>query len=219
MDKKVIATEDGSSTIFDPSVNDHYHSRHGAVQESVHVYIKPGLRTIQKNLINVFELGFGTGLNGLLTAIEAEELDIKVRYTGVEKYPLGPAFIESLNYPDFIGSEYSELFSKIHDCQWDNFVPISDNFEILKVKADIRDYLPSGLFDLVYFDAFGPDKQAELWTSEIISKICSACNPGALFLTYSAKGELKRQLKNAGFKVDHIPGPPGKREITRAIKL
>ncbi len=219
MDKKIIVTEDGSNTIFVPSLNEHYHSTHGAIQESMHVFIKSGLREVAKSEISIFELGFGTGLNAFLTAIESEKLMIKVNYSSIEKYPLDSRITASLNYSEFFSHDRKTLFSKIHDCDWNQRVDISDNFNIIKIKADIKEYYPEDNYDLIFFDAFGPDKQADMWSNEIIYKIALSCNKGGLFITYSSRGELKRQLKACNFSVDHIPGPPGKREITRATRL
>lgn len=219
MDKKIIITEDGSNTIFVPSLNEHYHSTHGAVQESMHVFIKSGLREIEKTKINIFEVGFGTGLNAFLTAIESENLKIEVNYTSIEKHPLNRIIIQSLNYPEFFSPDKRKLFSKIHDCAWNHREVITDNFNIKKIEGDIKEYCFDDYYDLIYFDAFGPDKQAEMWTNEIINNIASSCKRGCLFLTYSSRGQLKRQLRANNFAVDHIAGPPGKREITRAIKL
>ncbi len=219
MNKKIIITEDGSKTIFVPELDEHYHSTHGAIQESMHIFIRSGLRELSAKNINIFELGFGTGLNAFLTAIEAERLNIKVNYESIEKYPLNSEITTSLNYADFFTEEKSALFAKIHSCDWNQKEKISDNFNLLKIEGDIENYSPSNKYDIIYFDAFGPEKQPELWGPDIISKIAWSCKEGGLFLTYSSRGELKRQLKACNFHVEHIQGPPGKREITRASRL
>lgn len=219
MDKKVITTEDGSKTIFVPSLNEHYHSSHGAIQESMHIFIKYGFKEINRSEINIFEVGFGTGLNAFLTALEAENMGVKVNYITIEKYPLDQNLVASLNYSDFFGEPSRVLFDDLHGCEWNKTHQISEHFSIKKVQEDMRKYVPQDMFDLIYFDAFGPDKQPDMWSDMIISNISNACNTGAFFLTYSAKGELKRQLIASGFNVLHLPGPPGKREITWAVKL
>jgi tRNA U34 5-methylaminomethyl-2-thiouridine-forming methyltransferase MnmC len=219
MNKKIIITEDGSKTIFVPELNEHYHSTHGAIQESMHVFIRPGLRELSVKEINIFELGFGTGLNAFLTAIEAERLNIKVNYDSIEKYPLDSEITASLNYPDFFKDVSGDLFTKIHSCTWNKKEKISDNFNLMKIEGDIENYSPGREYDIIYFDAFGPEKQSELWHSDIVNKLALSCKKGGLFLSYSSRGQLKRQLISCNYNVEHIPGPPGKREITRATRL
>lgn len=213
-----VITEDGSKTIFVPSLDEHYHSTHGAIQESRHIFINHGLKTLDTSEINIFELGFGTGLNTYLTALEVRGSKAKISYTSTEKYPLPPGLVSELNYPEQLNQGSGQLFKSIHNCAWGSYHKINDNFRLRKIKADIRDYVHDEFYDLVYFDAFGPDKQPSMWTTDIIAGIASACKKDALFLTYSARGELKRQLRGQGFFVEHPPGPPGKREITRARK-
>lgn len=219
MNNKIIITEDGSKTIFVPELDEHYHSTHGAIQESMHIFIRSGLRELSAKDINIFELGLGTGLNAFLTALEAERLNIKVNYESIEKYPLDSEITASLNYPDFFTDESKALFTKIHTCAWNQKEKISDNFNLLKIEGDIENYSPANKYDIIYFDAFGPEKQPKLWGPDIISKIALSCKKGGLFLTYSSRGELKRQLISCNFYVEHIKGPPGKREITRATRL
>lgn len=215
---QLVTTADGSHTIFVPELNEHYHSVHGAVQESEFIFIKNGFDFCTADPVRIFEAGFGTGLNALLTAVKAEKRREKVFYTSIEKFPLGKHMTELLNYPHFAGENGREIFDSIHSAEWGVMCSISSFFSILKIKGDIiRDSI-SGVYDLIYFDAFGPDKQPEMWTREIFAKISEITRPGSIFVTYSAKGEVKRNLKSCGFSVEVIGGPPGKRHIVRAIK-
>jgi len=218
MRNRVVITEDGSKTIYVPSLDEHYHSTHGAIQESRHIFINSGLKKVAAREINIFELGFGTGLNAFLTVLETQDKNIKVSYSSIEKYPVPFEKIRELNYPELIDAEKRPLFDLLHSCDWNSYIEITDKFSLRKIQADIKNYSHDHKYDLVYFDAFGADKQPGMWTADIISGIAGACNPGAVFVTYSARGELKRQLKCEGFNVEHPSGPPGKREITRALK-
>jgi len=213
---KIIITGDGSNTIYIPELDEHYHSVHGAIQESEHIFIKNGLLSLNLKEIRILEAGFGTGLNVLLTLLNAREKSIKIQYTSVEKYPITHSDAMNLNYGSIIGND--ELFSKIHTAPWDTYCEISDRFFLRKTKADLKNYLPDQKYDLIYFDAFGPDKQPGVWNEEIFSRFSNALSAGGILVTYSAKGIVKRNLRSAGFKVTLLPGPPGKRHITRAIK-
>lgn len=216
---ELIVTSDGSHTIFVPELNEHYHSIHGAVQESALVYIKNGLEFCETNPLNIFEAGFGTGLNALLTAISGTKKKRIIHYTSIEKYPLPKSVIKTLNHGDFAGSEGKQVFEKIHNSKWGSFEKITGYFYLKKIKCDlVRDHI-EGKFDLIYFDAFGPDKQPDIWTDRVFEKISEITVSGGIFVTYSAKGGVKRLLKSNGFKVAMLPGPPGKREMIRAIKL
>jgi tRNA U34 5-methylaminomethyl-2-thiouridine-forming methyltransferase MnmC len=212
-------TGDGSSTIYVPELDEHYHSTHGAVQESEHVFINAGLKYIEKREINLFEVGFGTGLNALLTYYGAEKLKIKVNYFSIEKYPLPPDEYNSLNYQEFLHDKQS-IIKSIHLAEWGTLCEISPQFHLMKIEADALLFNLEGLpnFDLIYFDAFGPDKQPEMWQADLFSKLYQHCNPKAALVTYSAKGETRRRLQAAGFTTERLPGPPGKREMLRAIK-
>jgi tRNA U34 5-methylaminomethyl-2-thiouridine-forming methyltransferase MnmC len=216
---ELTLTSDGSHTIFVTELNEHYHSVHGAVQESALVYIKNGLHFCNDNPLCILEIGFGTGLNALLSAKTDIHEKRKIFYTSVEKYPLPAGITDKLNYPDFAGDSGGTVFNKIHNAKWGTFEQITDVFSLRKIECDLVNDTIAGEYGLIYFDAFGPDKQPEMWTPEIFDKIGSLCSPGALFLTYSAKGEVKRQLKRTGFRIEMLPGPPGKREMIRAVKL
>jgi tRNA U34 5-methylaminomethyl-2-thiouridine-forming methyltransferase MnmC len=169
--------------------------------------------------LNIFEVGFGTGLNALLTAISARNGEREVNYTSVEKYPLEENIISSLNYPHFAGKDGKELFDSIHSSPWNVSMNICKNFNLKKIKGDLTDLSLRGKYDLIYFDAFGPEKQPGMWTREIFAGIAAVTNKNGVFVTYSAKGEVKRNLQSCGFEVTLLPGPPGKRQIIRAMKI
>jgi tRNA U34 5-methylaminomethyl-2-thiouridine-forming methyltransferase MnmC len=213
----LIKTEDGSHTLYRHDLNEHYHSIHGAMQESIHVYINTGLKEISKPVIRIFEVGFGTGLNTILSLIEAEKMKKSLVYDCIEKYPLPPEIINTLNYPDILPLKYREIFYKIHNEKW-NEVLHFESMDLTKIMGDIKDYEFTCSYDIVYFDAFGPDKQPELWSSDIFLKIYNATNKGGFLVTFSVKGEVRRCLKELGFKVERLQGPPGKKHILKAIK-
>lgn len=217
--KRLVITEDGSHTIFVPELNEHYHSMKGAVQESEHIFIKYGLDFCKADPVRIFEVGFGTGLNALLTAIRCINGDREVIYTSIEKFPLGTHLTEKLNYPNFAGEDGIRLFNLINASPWGEKQNICRNFSILKICSDLLTEKITGEFDLIYFDAFGPDKQPEMWTREIFRKISDMTARGGVLVTYSSKGEIRRRLAESGFDVTRLPGPPGKHHITRAIKI
>jgi tRNA U34 5-methylaminomethyl-2-thiouridine-forming methyltransferase MnmC len=216
---KIVKTSDGSHTIYVPELDDHYHSIHGAVQESEHIFIKNGFDACTASPMNIFEVGFGTGLNALLTAIRSMKGERQVNYTSIEKYPVHEDIIWSLNHADFAGKEGKKIFNLIHYAPWNSATTICKNFTITKIKSDLTVNKPSGHYDLIYFDAFGPDKQPEMWTPDIFASVYEITDKGGILITYSAKGEVKRNLKACGFDVSLLPGPPGKRQITRAVKI
>jgi tRNA U34 5-methylaminomethyl-2-thiouridine-forming methyltransferase MnmC len=216
---KLVNTADGSHTIFVPELNEHYHSVNGAVQESEYIFIKNGFDSCKADPVNIFEVGFGTGLNALLTAVRSMNGSREVFYTSIEKYPLENLLVEKLNYPNFTGDDGARLFSLINSAQWGEMQNICNNFNILKLRGDlVTDYI-KGNYDLIYFDAFGPDKQPEMWSADVFEKISAVASEGAILVTYSSKGQVKRNLKACGFEVSVLPGPPGKRHIIRAIKI
>jgi len=218
MDTKLILTQDGSHTLYVPGMDEHYHSRFGALTESKHIFINAGLASLPPGEISVLEVGFGTGLNALLTALHAGREKIRVSYTTLEKYPLDPSLVSLLNYGTLTGEGGGELLRAIHKAPWNTLMAITEWFALEKRQTDLTAEAPSGVYDLVYFDAFGPDKQPEIWSAEVFSKISDVSSPGTVFVTYSAKGALKRMLRSKGFEVNLLPGPPGKRCITRAVK-
>lgn len=219
MKREFRITEDGSHTLYLPEMDENYHSTHGAIQESMHVFIEAGLKQIKKNELTIFEVGLGTGLNALLTLLEAEKQNQRINYIGIEKFPLIEEEYQSLNYAGLTKTESSKALLDIHQCQWDIPQQITPNFQLTKIKNDITTFSFAGLplFDLIYFDAFAPNKQTGVWDIEIFRKIQAHCNAGAIFVTYCAKGSVRRDLQQVGFKVERIPGPPGKKEMLRGI--
>jgi tRNA U34 5-methylaminomethyl-2-thiouridine-forming methyltransferase MnmC len=216
---QIITTSDGSHTIWVPDLNEHYHSIHGAVQESEFIFINNGFNFSKANPVSIFEVGFGTGLNALLTAVRSISIDREVNYTSIEKYPLANDIISSLNHHQFAGIDGSKIWKLIQAAPWNVNTQICRNFNLTKIQGDITDESLNGQYDIIYFDAFGPDKQPEMWQKEIFEKISAITIPGGVFVTYSAKGEVKRNLKSCGFDVTLIPGPPGKRQMIRAVKI
>jgi tRNA U34 5-methylaminomethyl-2-thiouridine-forming methyltransferase MnmC len=208
-----IITADGSPTLFLPEINEHYHSVNGAVQESQHVYIEAGFNQCAKNHIQVLELGLGTGLNVLLTAMEAERRGVQVVYTALEKYPLSGEIVGNLHY----FAEKSEWFQQIHAMEWEKPCVLTSFFTLQKIRTDFRDFSYSGKYDVVYYDAFAPDKQPEVWSQEILDALFKAMHPAGILTTYCAKGQIRRMMQRSGFSVERIPGPPGKREMLRGF--
>jgi tRNA U34 5-methylaminomethyl-2-thiouridine-forming methyltransferase MnmC len=215
---EIITTGDGSHTLFNPELNDHYHSVHGAIQESNLVYIKNGLDFCKADTVRIFEVGFGTGLNAFLSAVYSVVRKRTIFYSSIEKYPLEQSIINLLNYKKLLKTEFSYLFENIHSCKWNYPVKILNHFNLTKIEEDLITYNLKGPFDLIYFDAFGPDKQPEMWSAEVFRKISENTASGGIFVTYSVKGIVKRNLKENGFNVDLLPGPTGKRLILRAVK-
>jgi tRNA U34 5-methylaminomethyl-2-thiouridine-forming methyltransferase MnmC len=216
---KIITTGDGSHSLLNEALNETYHSRHGAIRESQHVFIEHGLncriKQHQLRSISILEVGFGTGLNALLSVHEAIHKNVKIAYSTLEKFPIQPEIWRTLNYPD----PY-DLFNELHQVEWHRWMEINSNFKLLKLKDSLQEVmLLPDQFDLIYFDAFAPNKQPEMWEHALLEKISKSMNSGAVFVTYCAKGQLKRDLKSLGLVVESLPGPPGKREMVRAIKM
>lgn len=223
MQKLILqTTEDGSHTLFVPDLNEHYHSTHGALQESELVFIQNGLHHIPECIkeINVLEVGFGTGLNALLTVLESKKQRRKINYVAIEPEPVEEETLVQLNFASVIGStEAVGYYKKIHQAGWVYPAFLSDYFIISKIKAKLADItLRDEQFHLVYFDAFGPDIQPELWTEEVFAQIYKCMKYNGILVTYSCKGTVKRALKTAGFTIEKLPGPAGKREVLRATK-
>jgi tRNA U34 5-methylaminomethyl-2-thiouridine-forming methyltransferase MnmC len=218
---KIITTSDGSHSLLDTNLNETYHSVHGAMQESIHVFIKNGLAyfhdVCKPAEIHILEIGFGTGLNALLTLKYALERNVCVRYTTVESNPLPESIWSALNFP--ADSEEQKYFSWLHEGRWDKEQWLQPKFSLLKIKRQLQDFQPGTSYDVVYFDAFAPSKQPEMWSLGILEKVCRGIKDSGIFVTYSAKGQLKRDLRSLGFSVMTLPGPPGKKEMTRALKI
>jgi len=220
MKREIKITADGSSTLYIPEMDENYHSDHGALQEAMHVFIENGLNTIDSELIEVFEMGFGTGLNALLTSIEAKKQKKSISYTGIEAYPVTEEHLLQINYLKLVGEEHKNDFEKMHSTQWNQKTSINESFEFMKVLEKIESYhLPENKFDLIYYDAFGPRAQASMWEIPILEKMFKALKPGGILVTYCAQGQFKRNLKTLGFNVIPLTGPPGKREMTKGIKV
>ena len=251
-------TEDGSHTLYMPEMNEHYHSTHGAMQESMHVFIREGLlhrlslrssalgetseqpETGKKQQllfpehplqarreINLLEIGFGTGLNAFLTLLETEKANVNICYLSIERYPITCEAAQKLNYPahnfiDVKAGDLQALFLRLHTSPWEQAITLTPGFTLLKQQTDFSrpaTFIPERGFDLIYYDAFAPDKQPEMWTQDIFNHLYNLSNRDAILTTYCAKGMVRRMLQTAGFQVERLPGPPGKREILRATKL
>ena len=217
---EISKTDDGSDTIYNRDIGESYHSTFGAVQESMHVFISAGLRQMKNSAVSILEIGFGTGLNALLSLAESMRSGQTIRYIAIEKYPLSATIWNRLNYMEILPDSDPHVFNALHDADWNKQTQITDNFSLLKLSSDLLDldYSDFPFIDLVYFDAFSPEKQPELWETIVFRKIAEHCNPGAKFVTYCAKGAVRRSLTEVGYTVERIPGPPGKREMLRGTK-
>ncbi|MEZ2414917.1 tRNA (5-methylaminomethyl-2-thiouridine)(34)-methyltransferase MnmD [Muriicola sp. E247] len=219
MKRSIITTGDGSKTISLDEWNEQYHSKHGAIQEAYHVFIKHGLHASLKNPIAILEVGFGTGLNALITLHEGIKRNLHIKYTGVEAFPVSPEEVGELNYVEALQlPQLDATFNQMHSCDWEEAIPLSPNFILNKNKLDFREINSEGEYDLIYFDAFGARVQPELWTQDIFQKMFNALKDKGILVTYSAKGSVRRAMDAVGFNVERLPGPPGKREMLRAIK-
>lgn len=219
MKREIIITSDGSTTIHMPDWNEQYHSKHGAIQEAYHVFIKNGLETHSGNSLSILEIGFGTGLNCFITLIEAAKKSLKIDYTGVEAYPIQEDEILQLNYVSELDARnFSHKFEEMHLFHWNQKQKVHSDFFLTKRKQFIKDIDDKNKFDLIYFDAFGARVQPELWTEEIFKKMYDSLQKDGILVTYSAKGSVRRAMIAVGFTVTRLPGPPGKREMLHAIK-
>jgi tRNA U34 5-methylaminomethyl-2-thiouridine-forming methyltransferase MnmC len=218
MEREIRITQDGSSTLYVKGMDECYHSIHGALQESLHVFINEGLRKTDLNHIRILETGFGTGLNALLSLAVSITEKKKIYYHTVEKYPLTPEEYQRINYETLLQELPGGILNKIHEAEWERSNGIHPGFHLYKEQADFRSMEPPGLFDLVYFDAFDPAKQMYLWTREVFERVAEHTREGAILVTYSARGSVRRTLMACGFEVEKIPGPPGKREMIRATR-
>lgn len=216
---EIKQTADGSNTIYLPVLNENYHSFHGAIQEANHVFIKNGLEQfVSKSEISIFELGFGTGLNALLTNLWAETNKVKIQYTSIEAFPVPIDICKKMDYPSQLDHSSSEVYSKLLDAEWEQLVSLSRHFSIYKIKSSIQEWSKNQNFDLIFFDAFGPRAQPEMWELPILEKMYNSLKLNGILVTYCAQGQFRRNLKSLGFKVESLLGPPGKREMTIAIK-
>ncbi len=214
--KEIIITSDGSTTIHIPEMNECYHSKNGAIQEAYHVYINNGLKKICKEEISILEVGFGTGLNCFLTFLESNK---KLNYVGVEAYPVTTEEIVMMNYVSELKvPEHKHIFEKMHEVSWEEQHQIHQSFYLTKRKQFFKEIEDENSFDIIYFDAFGPEKQPDLWTKVIFEKMYKALKVDGFLVTYASKGDVKRAMRSAGFKVKRLQGPPGKWHMLKAIK-
>jgi tRNA U34 5-methylaminomethyl-2-thiouridine-forming methyltransferase MnmC len=226
MKREILITSDGSTTIHLPDWDEQYHSKHGAIQEAYHVFIKSGFEPVcseldveSKGNISILEIGFGTGLNAFITFLEGNKKEVKIEYVGVEAYPVLADEIQKFNYvSELNASEHQLVFDAMHAISWEDKLAISKDFQLTKRKQFFADIQDENLFNLIYFDAFGARNQPELWTEEIFQKMYTALKFKGILVTYSAKGSVRRALQTVGFTVERLPGPPGKREMLRAVK-
>jgi tRNA U34 5-methylaminomethyl-2-thiouridine-forming methyltransferase MnmC len=220
MKRQIIITDDGSTTIQLSDWNEQYHSKHGAIQEAQHVFLNAGLHQFTGRQINILEMGFGTGLNCLLTAMALENLDLNVYYVGVEGYPVNADELGKMNYLQVLSKpNWEPLFKKMHKANWESPVELTERMVITKRQQLFSAIDDVNRFDLVYFDAFGARVQPDLWTVPIFSSMYTAMKTNGILVTYSAKGSVRRAMQEVGFVVERLPGPPGKREMLRAKKI
>ena len=219
--REIIETSDGSKTIHLPEWNENYHSHHGALQEAKHVFLKNGLDDyIEQKEISILEIGLGTGLNAILTCQKANSSKLHIQYTAIEAYPVSAEELEALNYESLLDDDLAKnQYKQIHSVNWNQKHIISKNFSIHKIHDKLETYsFEENQFDIIYFDAFGPRVQGELWSLEIFKMLFASLNTNGLLVTYCAQGQVKRDLRSAGFVVECVPGPPGKREMTKGFK-
>lgn len=220
MQREIKITNDGSTTIHLPELNESYHSKHGAIQEAYHVFIKNGLSLLKEKSVSVLEIGFGTGLNAFITYLEAEKNDKIIDYVGVEAYPVLSDEVLQMNYVSELNAESkTEIFKKMHQISWDEKHQISTDFYLTKRKQLFQDIDDEATFDIIYFDAFGFTVQPELWSEEIFQKMYNALKPNGILTTYACRSSIKRAMISSGFSVQKLPGAPGKREMLWGQKL
>ena len=214
----VVETTDGSQTLSIDGGIEHYHSTNGAIAEALHVYIDAGLAPFAGREVNVFEVGFGTGLNAMLAYQFAVCNATKVNYTSVERYPLPLNIVEKLTYPEQVELDREKYFNALHSAPWNSKVELDPCFTLQKVEVDLDEYSPSAEIDVVFFDAFAPDLQPQLWSLQVFERIYKTMNAGGVLVTYSSKGFVKNNLRESGFDVKRLPGPKGKRHMILAQK-
>lgn len=221
MKREILITSDGSTTIYLPEWEEHYHSKHGAIQEAYHVFIKNGLDLFaNESQISILEIGFGTGLNSFITLLESEKRDLRISYEGVEAYPVSEEEILQLNYVKELDAENNRsLFDKMHQISWAEKHAIKSNFSLLKRNIFFEEINDQNKFNLIYFDAFGARVQPELWTEVIFKRMYDSLKENGIIVTYAAKGSVRRAMQTIGFLVEKLPGPPGKREMLRGRKV
>jgi len=221
MRRQIILTQDGSHTVAIPELQVTYHSTFGAVQESKHVFIEAGLIPLLQSHhhIHILEVGFGTGLNALLSLGETEKNGGSIAYTAIEPFPLAKEEIQTLNYCDqLLRPEWKLYFQQMHACAWEREEPLTPRFSIYKTMSPLQEYHAKHTQQLIFFDAFAPAAQPELWEREVFDKLYLLLDPGGILVTYCSKGSVRRTMQDAGFIIKKLPGPPGKREMIRAMR-
>lgn len=219
MEREIIRTKDGSTTIHIKDWDECYHSKHGAIQEAQHVFIKNGLALYQNQSVSILEIGFGTGLNAFITYLESKKLDLEINYVGVEAYPVSISELSAMNYVSELNADdKNAIFNLFHESNWEEKVVIDPFFTITKRQQFFEEITDCEKYDLIYFDAFGYRVQPDLWSTSIFKKMHTALRPGGKLVTYAARGVVKRSMIEVGFTVEKLPGPPGKREMFRATK-
>ncbi|MEC4003694.1 tRNA (5-methylaminomethyl-2-thiouridine)(34)-methyltransferase MnmD [Flavobacterium sp. SUN052] len=219
MKREILTTQDGSTTIHLPDWDESYHSKHGAIQEAYHVFIKSGFSLFNSKSISILEIGFGTGLNAFITYLEAEKASLAIDYVGVEAYPVQLEEALQMNYvSELNASNEKAIFSKMHEGSWNEKHTISNTFSLTKRQQFFQDINDIEQFDLIYFDAFGFRVQPELWSLEIFQKMFTSLKSGGVLVTYACRTSIKNAMKDSGFSVEKLPGAPGKREMLRGIK-
>ena len=219
MEREIIQTLDGSTTIHLKEWDECYHSKHGAIQEAQHVFIKNGLSLFPNQSVSILEIGFGTGLNAFISFLESSKLNQSINYVGVEAYPVNATEVLAMNYVDELNAKsQKEVFEKMHESKWDEKIELTAEFKLTKRKQFFDEIDDIEQFDLIYFDAFGYRVQPELWSTAIFQKMYTALRPGGKLVTYAARGVVKRSMIEVGLTVEKLPGPPGKREMFRASK-
>lgn len=223
MKREIITTADGSKTISLPDINENYHSTHGALQEAMHVFIQSGYKLLAERGedFKILEIGFGSGLNAVLTLREVSKSNLAIHYSGLEAFPINKEEQEALDYISLEDlSEFSSELNKMHDVESSDLTKVTAQFSFERIEKQLADWnAPSDKYNLVYFDAFGPRVQPELWTEEVFQKMYNLLKWNGVLVTYCAQGQMKRNMKAAGFQLEALPGPPGKREMTRGIKI
>lgn len=219
---EIFETQDGSHSIFATEFGVSYHSKYGAIQETQHVFIDAALRfkAVLQRHIAILEIGFGTGLNAYMTYLEGRKRNLTINYVTVEAYPLSYPQAQCLNYPDLlqVSEEERQFFLDMHATDWNEATDLDEDFTLTKLHQRFEQVDFQDAFDIIYFDAFAPNAQPELWETPVISRMYNALRSGGILVTYCAKGAVKRTFKSVGFDIEALQGPPGKREMTRAIK-
>lgn len=220
MKREIITTNDGSTTIHLPELNESYHSKHGAIQEAYHVFIKNGLSLFEGKSVSILEIGFGTALNSFITYLEAKKSNQTIDYVGVEAYPVAVEEALQMNYvKELNANQEAAIFKDMHEANWEEKVAISDDFSLTKRQQLFQEINDEDSYNLIYFDAFGFRVQPELWSLEVFQKMYNALKINGVIVTYACRSSIKNAMIECGFKVEKLPGAPGKREMLRAKKI